>query len=611
MNRLVDLAARVRTLSLDAAPPEVRVALRAQALSSFGAAAAGRSFPGAAALLDLHGCGDDGEVAVLPGLRAPDLPTALQVAATLSSAWSWDDFLPCAQTAPAAQAAWIGGAALGADWDTIERAQLAANELGGRLAGFCLSSPRSLEGQTWLLAFSTALAGGILRDLPDLKLAHALALALARAPGSLREAVGTGARLLGAGPAVRMGWDCAALAERGLEGPLDLLEDGSEFVERFAGGKGLSGWLNGLGITWLSSTLAFKRSPGSAFLLPTLAALEELRADVQDYGDQPLRPEQVLRIDVDVSLPTAAMELRLGRAADPAAEQDAIPCPAAFLHSVPRALALAVALGRTPRTQDLTPSALGRTWPSARDLARRVHVRHDWRLSLGAWVKFDAGLGISRLMEAPGPAALVAAARKIRPPQGAAGGLDGVGAAGPLLGGTGLAWSELPMALAAERLGPLDEELRELPGELMEDPAAALGKGLDRLAGWASRRVDRFLGPAKDSGLSRIGQWLAEPRRASLADAELAGFQVPLPARLRVLLQGGRVWEAEVAVPDVASVATDIDGVAEFVRGKFIDAGAKRELLELADLLLAADASVPAPSVSASDWLDRLGQAGR
>ena len=204
----------------------------------------------------------------------------------------------------------------------------------------------------------------------------------------------------------------------------------------------------------------------------------------------------------------------------------------------------------------------------------------------------------------------MAAARKIRPPQGAAGGVDGVGAAGPLLGGTGLAWSELPMALAAERLGPLDEELRELPGELMEDPAAALGKGLDRLAGWASRRVDRFLGPSKDSGLSRIGQWLAEPRHPSLADAQLDDLVVPLPARIRVLLQGGRVWEAEVAVPDVASVATDLPGVADFVRGKFAEAG-RRELIELADQLLPADASVPTPSLTAAAWLERLGDSGR
>lgn len=546
MTRLLTLAARIRALKLDAAPAEVRDKLQLQTIAALAAAGAGRSFPGAGAVLDLLGCSDDGPVPILPGLAAPSLPIALEAAAMLSTAWGEDDLLLPARTGPLAWVALFGAADLGRDAEHALRAQAAGNELAARLSGFCLGTRRPLRSSGLVLTFGAAVTAGVLLDLPEPKLAHALALALARSSNEGGAASRSGARLLGPGRAVRLGWDCARLAERGLEGDLDVLD---EVVDLLGGGKPLPGWWTGIGEVWLTQTLTASPLPGSPFLAPTLLALEELRADVLASEGRALKPADILRIDVDATLPTAAMELQLGRLAEARNEQDAAPPPAAFLHSVCRGVALSLALGRSPGADDLRPSALARSWPVARDLSRRIHVRHDWRLTLSAWEQLRGHVGIDRLMDGVGPSALVAAALRVR---GRGAGGDGIGAAGPPGGGAGMAWSELPLALAAERIGPRGAELSE---ELIDDPAAAVGKGLEKLAGWASRRMERIL-DADGGPFARLGGRLVTARAATLDGARFDGMRLPIPARLRVLENGGRVWEAEVT--HVAGADADV-----------------------------------------------------
>jgi hypothetical protein len=557
MSRLLHLAAQARAISLAEAPAGVLVQLHQQRLSSLSAAAGGRSFPGTGAVLDLLGCGEDGPYPILPGLAAPTLSDAIEAATMLSSAWGEDDVLLPARTGPLAWVAMLGAADLDVDWDDAVRAQLVGNELAARLSGFCLGARRPLRSNGLVLAFGSAVTAGILMDLPEPKLAQAMALALARAPAEGGAATRSGARLLGAGRAVRLGWDCARLADRGLEGGLDAL-DGGTLLELLGGGKPLAGWWTGIGDAWLSHSLTRGVAPGSPFLAPALGALDQLVGEIAESEDRQLAPADILRIDVDVALPTAAMELQLGRPAEARNEQDSAPSPAGFLHSASKSLGLALALGRTPTIDDLRPSALARSWPGARDLSRRVHVRHDWRLTLAAWERLRGDLPIDRLMEGMGPSALLTAALRVGGAKTPA--ADGVGAAGPPGGGAGMAWSELPLALAAERLGPRGAELSD---ELIDDPAGTVGKGLEKLAGWASRRVERLL-DAEGGPFARLGGRLATPRRGTLEGAQLDRLTLPIPARIRVLENGGRVWEAEIDGPPLL----DADALLERCRSR-------------------------------------------
>ena len=178
MSHLLHLAAEARALRLDSAPATVRERLRRQRLSLFAAAGGGRSFPGVGSLLDVLGCGPEGSHPILPGLAAPSLPDALEAATTLSTAWGEDDVVLPARTSPIGWTALLGAAELGLGWSEVEQAQGVGNELAARLSGFCLGARRPLRCSSLVLAFGSAVAAGTLMDLPEPKLAHAMALKL-------------------------------------------------------------------------------------------------------------------------------------------------------------------------------------------------------------------------------------------------------------------------------------------------------------------------------------------------------------------------------------------------------------------------------------------------
>jgi 2-methylcitrate dehydratase PrpD len=566
MTQLQTLARWATELSLADAPATTRERLRLQSLSVLGATAAGCSAPDAAPVLALARAEGGGDLPVLPGLPRMDLATGLETAAALSVALDYDDYLLCGHTGHTAHwGSWLGGAALDRSWDEVLTAQLAANELMGRLGGYCLGGRQNGQAWAFLHAFGGALVGGLLRRLSADKLAHAMAIALSRAPfvdwGTFR----SGAKVLVAGEPLRAGWRAAALAEAGMEGPLGILDKGSDFCAAFAEGKPLQGWMTGLGAAWLTETITFKLVPGCAYLGTTLEALTELMAEVQEYEGRPLRVDDVLRVDVDSGLLTAAMELLLGGPDKPALDGDAALRPVETGFSVARSVALLLARGAPLEPSDFTLEALADATAAAGDLPDRVHVHHDWRLTLSAWEDLRERIGMDQLVAGLGPSTLLATASRARR-SGNKHARDGVAASGPPGGGTGLAWGELPLAIAQERLGGIEQQLpgmRQLSGELVADPGEVVGRGLEKIAGWAGRWASK--------GVNR----LMRPRY-DLGHYDLTGVGLPVPVRIKLLEHGGRVREAERLWPG-GSPARPIGEVRLGVRAKFL-----RESLRLA-----------------------------
>ena len=579
MTRLERLADWADQLSFSDAPRTVAERLRLQSLSVLGATAAGTAAPDVAPVLRLAAQGR-GDLPVIPGQPPMDLDTALSTAAALSVALDYDDYLLCGHTGHTAHwGAWLGGAALDRPWSEVLKAQLAANELMGRLGGMCLAGRQNGQAWAFLHAFGGALVGGLLRRLPPHKLAQALAIALSRAPYVDWKLFGSGAKVLVAGEPLRAGWRAAALAEAGLEGPLDILEPGSDFLAIFADGHPLDGWLTGLGEAWLSETLTFKLVPGCAYLGSAVEALTELLAEVEGYEGRTLGVTDVLRIDVDAGLLTAAMELLLGGEGRPPRGGPGRFDPVGTSFSVARSLSLLLHRGAPLDPAHFALESLAAAAEAAGDLPDRIHVHHDWRMTLSAWGRLKEQLGMDQLLSGLGPSTLLATATRARRAGGGAA-RDGVAASGPPGGGTGLAWSELPLALAQERLEGLDSPLptvQRLGGELTHAPGKFLGRGLNKLAGmagaWAGERLGRLMRPPFD-----------------LADYDLHGVGLPVPVRVKVLENGGRVWEAERTDPG-GSPARPIEEVREGVRSKFL-----RESLRVAP-------NRPAPLVRLADAL--------
>jgi len=581
MSRLERLAEQAEQLSLSDAPRTVAERLRLQSLSVLGATAAGASAPDVAPVLRLAAAEGLGDLPVVPGQPRLDLDSAFSAAAALSVALDYDDYLLCGHTGHTAHwAAWRGGAALDRPWTDVLNAQLAANELMGRLGGMCLAGRQNGQAWAFLHAFGGALVGGLLRRLPPHKLAHALAIALSRAPYVDWKLFGSGAKVLVAGEPLRAGWRAAALAEAGLEGPLDILEPGSDFLAIFADGRPLDGWLTGIGEAWLTETLTYKLVPGCAYLGSALEALSELLIEVEEYEGRILGIDDVLRIDVDAGLLTAAMELLLGGDGKPPRGGPDRFDPVGVGFSVARSLSLLLARGGALDPSAFERTALDAAAEAAGDLPRRIHVHHDWRMTLTAWARLKEQLGMDQLLAGLGPSTLLATLSRARRTAGSAGARDGVAASGPPGGGTGLAWSELPLALAQERLEGIDSPLpavQRLGGELTREPGKLLGRGLNRLAGmagaWAGDKLNRLMRPPFD-----------------LAHYDLHGVGLPVPVRVKLLENGGRVWEAERIDPG-GSPARPIAEVREGVRGKFL-----RESLRVAP-------NRPAPMIRLADAL--------
>src|SRR3954453_22656616 len=173
--------------------------------------------------------------------------------------------------------------------DDALRAQIAANEVSGRLGAALFLGPHN--GQFWSTIHcpGAALAAGMLRGLDAEHLANAMAISLYQPPYGLWPGfMGPDTKLLTAAEPVAQGIRAAALAAEGFTGPLDVLESPRGLLAHLAFAPRPS-MLGALGQVWLTDTLVFKPYPGCAYLQAAVEAVLRLELD----------PGSVRAIEVD------------------------------------------------------------------------------------------------------------------------------------------------------------------------------------------------------------------------------------------------------------------------------------------------------------------------
>ena len=330
-------------LSLDAVP--ARVVERAR-LQTAAVLAAGRAGESAAELFEAN---------------APDGPAGeVYAGAAASIAHDWDDYLFMGHTGHSA--VWAARAFAAEDEECALRAQIAGNEVAGRLGAALFLGPHN--GQFWssIHCGGAAVAAGVALGLDGERLAHALAIALYQPPYGLWPGfMGPATKLLTAAEPAAQGARAAHLAADGLEGPLDVIESPRGLLTNLAFVR-RPRMLGALGDVWLTDTLAFKPRPGCAYLQAAVDAV--LRAGVA--------ANEVDSIVVDAGLPTVAME-ELGKAGGLT--------PAGINFSTARSLAVALIAGRLSH-EELAPEWLSAHGAEVEELAARIEVRHDWALTL-------------------------------------------------------------------------------------------------------------------------------------------------------------------------------------------------------------------------------------
>lgn len=344
-------------------PASVRERARLQADSIAAGRAAGEE--AAAALAAIAGEGPVGEV---------------YRSAAASIAHDWDDYLFMGHTGHSAVPA---AAAFAPDPERATVAQVAANEVAGRLGAALFIGPHN--GQFWasIHCASAAVAAAVGLGLDGARAAQALAISLYQPPyGMWPGFMGPSSKLLTAAEPAATGARAAMLAAEGLTGALDVIEHRRGVLANlsFAPRPEMFG---GLGRVWLTDTLAFKRLPGCAYL----------QAAAEAACGCGLRAAEVEAVEIETGWLTCEME-ELGRG----------PELTAVRVNFSAALTVAVALvaGR------ITPVELAPAWLAAherelRDLAGRVRLSHSPELtaatlrgSLQSGV--SVGLGIRGLL---------------------------------------------------------------------------------------------------------------------------------------------------------------------------------------------------------------------
>ena len=306
--------------------------------------------------------GEAGRDAARPfAAQAPDGPLGdVFAGAAASIAHDWDDYLYMGHTGHSS--VWTARAFAGDDADRVLAAQVAGNEVAGRLGAALFLGPHN--GQFWssIHCASAAVAAGVGLGLEERQLAHALAISLYQPPYGLWPGfMGPDTKLLTAAQPAVDGARAALLAAEGVTGPLGVVEDPRGLLRHlsFAGRPRM---LGELGRIWLTDTLAFKRFPGCAYL----------QAAVDGALAAGVAADEVERVDVSAGYLTVGME-KLG--------EEAGLTPVGVTFSTARSVAVALLEGGLTHDQ-LAPERLAARAPEIESLAARVRVVHDWELTL-------------------------------------------------------------------------------------------------------------------------------------------------------------------------------------------------------------------------------------
>lgn len=373
-----DLARWSAGLSIEEIPPRVLDLARNQLLSVVGAMHAGAGCAGGRSVIrTVEGMGEAGPCGTYPGGRGTSLSLAVLQNAALSMALDYDDYLFLGHTGHSAVCVPMAVAeATGADTATALVAQVAANELAGRLGGSVVLGPHN--GQMWahIHLLSAAAAASRVLGLDDEQTADAMGIALAEPVYALFPGfMGPQSKLLMAAAPSVTGTMAAYLASNGMTGARAILEDPQGFWAHLSF-LPLPFMMTGLGRAWVTDTIAYKTYPGCAYIDTAMDALFDILERFETERGRPVEPAEVRGVKVEASLLTIAMDSMSRGYMDPSKLS-----PTNINFSLAVSIAIGLLAGRLSGTE-LTESFLDDNRREILALSSRVELRHSAPLSV-------------------------------------------------------------------------------------------------------------------------------------------------------------------------------------------------------------------------------------
>jgi 2-methylcitrate dehydratase PrpD len=366
-------------------PGRVMEVARNQVLSVMGAVHAGAGCAGGRAVIDTVGGWDEpGRCSRFPGGAGTALQPALLQNCSLAMALDYDDYLFLGHTGHSAVCVPLAvGEMVGADTATVLAAQVAANEVAGRLGASVAIGPHN--GQMWahIHLLGAAAAASKVLGLDAERTANAMGIALAEPVYALFPGfMGPQSKLLIAATPAITGATAAFLARSGMTGARSILEDEQGFWSHFAFVPAPF-MMTGLGRAWVTDTIAFKPYPGCAYIDTAMDALFEILDSFGHERGRALEPGEVRRVVVEASLLTVAMDAMSSRYMDPSRLS-----PTSINFSLSVSVAIGLLAGQLTGAQ-LTEEFLDGNRAEIVGLASRVELEHSAPMSVAFMRSMD------------------------------------------------------------------------------------------------------------------------------------------------------------------------------------------------------------------------------
>ena len=391
--QLERVAAWVHGLSLADVPRDVLALARAQQMDILASLAAGaRTAAGRAIARALGGAaGADTRselVTSLPDGRRRSVLDAVYLHATLANALELDDFVFAGHTGQAAVGVPLAlGQLTGASGAESLLAQIAANEVAGRLGAVMTAGPQHGHMKAYLHRLAAVVASARLLRLSERQIATAMAIALSAPEFPLFHASWSpDTKVLCTGDPAVAGVRAAYLAAAGVGAALDVVEHAVGLVTSLSENSRAPDVWHSLGRTWSLHAISFKPLAACAYAAGAAVAAARL---VGAFGDG----WEIGRVR-EVGVRSTVLSVTMEGFSRPHAPGLITPANTNF--STCRTVALTLIAGRAPTGASFTPEAFDGVAGAVGQLAERVRLTHHWPYTI------DLLRGVDGAIDHPG-----------------------------------------------------------------------------------------------------------------------------------------------------------------------------------------------------------------
>jgi 2-methylcitrate dehydratase PrpD len=365
-------------------PADVVALARAQRVNILASLYAGaRTAVGRSATAAVDAFDAGGRVVTLPDGKGRSLLGAAYLGAVCATALELDDFVFAGHTGQAAVGVPLAlGQVTGASGEDALLAQIAANEVAGRLGAVMTAGPQHGHMKAYLNRAASTTAAARLLHLDAETTARALAIALSAPEYPLFPAsYSADTKALCTGDPVAGGIRAAYLAASGIDATPDIVEHAVGLVTSLSNYDRAPPVWDRLGATWSTQAICFKPFAACAYACAATAAVAGIVAAEGGAWET----GRVRRVDVDTTVLTLTME----GFSVPHLPGRITPVNTNF--STRRSVALCLLEG-PPAGDHFTQE---RFPPLARrigEIAERVHLRHYWPYTIHLLRGVDAAI---------------------------------------------------------------------------------------------------------------------------------------------------------------------------------------------------------------------------